>query len=161
MSGTLTTVKENIVQRMSWAEPKKYHFSTGFYKHRRREQAILVHNVLMWKPGALGISHLNTFFDMASAFPSLTREVIDWEVDEIMQEDDAKPMNSRHRMAVVEVSNVSGESLALKPGTGGMQGDGPMAGEFSSVCGPRVEQQTGLRREKLGRGFVTADPLTG
>ena len=41
-----------------------------------------------------------------------------------------------------------------------MQGDGPMAREFSCGDDPRVEEWFGRRHEKPGGQFVASDPLT-
>ena len=59
------------------ARPAATDFSYGFLKYRRREQAILVQNIMTWRLRSSKYSHITSFHDVANAFPSISTQTLD------------------------------------------------------------------------------------
>ena len=59
------------------ARPPRLNYAYGFYRGRRREQAILILHTTRWKLRQMGLGHNTTFHDVANAFPSTAHDALD------------------------------------------------------------------------------------
>eukprot|EP00972_Heterocapsa_arctica_P106804 15733273-Heterocapsa_arctica.AAC.1 len=62
--------------------------SFGFIADRRREEAQLIIQVACWRLHQIGYSPVSIFYDIANAFPSMTRSELDRVVVSVARSDD-------------------------------------------------------------------------
>ncbi|CAE8618429.1 unnamed protein product [Polarella glacialis] len=118
--------------------------------------------LLCWRLENAKINHIQCFFDIKNAFPSVSRASIDHMLTQQFDEPDNAFLHQHHAAAVMNVTDDQGDSALLKVGSGSMQGDSIAGAIFGQVLGPYMTE--GLRRI---RGcdhhwpFETDDFLTG
>ncbi|MCP4923610.1 MAG: hypothetical protein GY915_06220, partial [bacterium] len=143
---------------MLWkrANTTKRHYAFGFTKGRRREQAILAANTIKWRLRVLGRDHAQSMHDVANAFPSLSHKALYIMIDEKVHIDDRRFIKARHKKCVMKITTTGQEALYLRPGQGGLQGDGAMAPEFGQVYEAHITQWM----DNANNPILATDPLT-
>ncbi len=124
--------------------------SYGYTKHRRREQALLVQNVVAWKlrqafleaddPTCQAYNYTNTLRDVSNAFPSPDHDEMDKMVDELADGKLAQLLKLRYRQSWMVISTLKGERVIYQPKTGGLQGDCIMPEMFAALYEPVIDE---------------------
>ncbi|CAE8603841.1 unnamed protein product [Polarella glacialis] len=143
---------------------KHSHNSYGFIPHRRREQAVVQVQCLLWKLRRAGINALTSFFDVTNAFPSPDFHSLDRAISrKRFCKADGNLLSQRHRAAHFVLHDHTGAEALVKSGCGDMQGDSVAPEKFTLVYEPLVsswQQRTRTASEKSG--ILTAtDPVSG
>jgi hypothetical protein len=125
---------------------QKKHFTYGYTKHRRREQAVIIQSQLSWKLRKLGKNHTTTMRNIANAFPSVNHESLGEMLDSSVEPRTASFLKSRHEHSYMILQTNAGDATILKPKWGGLQGDAAMAQEFSATYDALMENW--LRKKK-------------
>ncbi len=147
----------------------------GFYKDRRREQAILVHHAVRGKIRQHVIdlsqrekpkwSFVSTLRDISNAFHSLSHQSMDNTL-KIHDEKDSE-INRKHKLLLrhryvhmnASISTKQGEGVLLRPHCGGAQGDVGMPTIIRRTYELVLEEWTIQKKEVLP-AIMGKDPLT-
>ena len=109
------------------------HNSYGFYKERRREQAIVVQNAVTWKLRHIGLGHCCVYHDVSNAFPSPFDGTFNDTMQRVGHEDDVHLLQYRYSNSRLRIDTGAQGSVLVHPGSGGMQGDVSMAQIFRTM----------------------------
>ena len=152
-----------------------HQFGYGFYKNRRREQAILVHHAVTGRirQHVLELSQkekpkwsfVSTLRDISNAFPSLSHQTMD-DTLKVHEAGDTED-NRKHKLLLrhryvhmhVSISTKQGEGVLLRPHCGGAQGDVGMPTIFRRTYEPILEDWMTQKRGVLP-AIMAKDPLT-
>ena len=145
-------------------------FGYGFYEHRRREQAILVHHAVAGRLKLAAsasdprerhrFSFVTTLRDISNAFPSLSHDDLASTINSTTDPWIATQLRARHEKLHVRVTTKQGEQLIYNPRQGGAQGDRVMPVQFRRAYEKRLAQWIQDKREDLTGGVLAVDPLT-
>ncbi|CAE8709794.1 unnamed protein product [Polarella glacialis] len=127
-------------------EHDRWDFSVGGVSHRRRELALAQHMLLCWRLEYAKVNHIQCFYDIKNAFPSVSRDSIDEMLTCQFDEPERELLHQHHTDAVMNVTDGEGGSALLKIGSGSMQGDSIGGAIFGQVLGPYMTE--GMRRIK-------------
>ncbi len=152
-----------------------YYFGYGFYKNRRREQAILVHHAVTGRirTHVLDLnqrektkwSFITTLRDITNAFPSLSHESMDDTLklkkvdDTVVQRKPKLLLKHRYTHMNVSIATKQGEGILMRPKGGGAQGDTSMPVIFRRTYEPVLEKWIHLKKETLP-SITGEDPVT-
>ena len=148
----------------------KRDFGYGFYQHRRREQAILVNHAVTGRlvqaardavrAGKNDFSFVITLRDISNAFPSLSHDCMRQVLEAHNDEWTAAQLRARHEQLEFRITTKQGESIILKNGCGGAQGDKVMPVQFRRVYEGLLEEWVDTKEQELDTGVKAKDPLT-
>lgn len=146
----------------SRASPQSYrHYAAGYYTGKSRISAIVQKHVLSHRLDRCHLRHVESFFDVANAFPSPTHDALDRAIHAAAQAVDAPLLCQRHREAVVHII-APDRSVDVKCNSGALQGDGPAGPIFLEVYHPALdvwlEHVHTLPQQML---FMVSDPVFG
>ncbi|CAE8639827.1 unnamed protein product, partial [Polarella glacialis] len=127
-------------------EHDRWDFSVGGVSHRRRELALAQHMLLCWRLEYAKVNHIQCFYDIKNAVPSVSRDSIDEMLTRQFDEPERELLHQHHTDAVMNVMDGDGGSALLKIGSGSMQGDSIGGAIFGQVLGPYMTE--GMRRIK-------------
>ena len=119
---------------------ERRHGSYGFYKGRRREQAILVQNVLTWKLRTLKAGYVIALHDVSNAFPSPSHDCLDETIRDVAHADNVLLLQYRYSNSRLRLDAGRQGTLLVAPGSGGMQGDTSMAQIFRTMFDRGVDE---------------------
>ena len=98
-----------------------HYFGYGFYRHRRREQAILVHNAVAGRlrKAAAGAplarrhmySFITTLRDISNAFPSTSHASLNASIAKSMDPWTALQLRGRHEQLHVRITTLAGKGV--------------------------------------------------
>ncbi|CAE8582841.1 unnamed protein product [Polarella glacialis] len=125
---------------------RRWDFSVGGVSHRRRELALAQQMLLCWRLEHAKVNHIQCFFDIKNAFPSLSRNSIDRMLSLQFDEPENALLHQHHTEAVMNVTDGEGGSTLLKIRSGSTQGDSIGGAIFGQVLGPYMSE--GMRRIK-------------
>jgi hypothetical protein len=143
------------------ASPPRLNFAYGFYKGRRREQAILVLHTTRWKLRQMGLGHTTTFHDVANAFPSTAYRALGKMVDECAHPGDRSLLKCRYGHTNVIIRGHGDKELVIRPRCGGLQGDACMAPMFSATYDTGMKAWEEQCRHNVQDGLWACDPISG
>ena len=149
---------------------EKFDFAYGYYGHRRREQALLVHHAVVWRlmeasretagAGKNNYSFVATLRDISNAFPSMSHESMDKRMKNLADPKPARFLATRHGNMHVQVNTKTGGDLVVKPGAGGAQGDGVMPTVFRRTYELELEDRMEDKKGDLESEVRAQDPVT-
>ena len=109
----------------------KTYFGYGFYEHRRREQAILVHHAVAGRLRQAArcadfkdknrFSHISNLRDIANAFPSVDQDELGRTIMVATDAWTGCQLKARHELMHVMVRTRQGDGLVFAPRTGGVR----------------------------------------
>ena len=140
----------------------KKHFSRGFTRRRRREDAIMQMKCLACRLRTAKRSHLLKSYDCSNAFPSLEDNKMDKKIEEGFEEEQERElMKSRHRLSVWEVFGLNEYKFLLCAGCGGMAGDACMPDQFVQIYDEKLEGWQHDTRTNDTRRMSVHEEVTG
>ena len=127
----------------SQASPKSYrHYAAGYYNGKSRISAIMQRCVVSHRLDACKIWHVESFFDVANAFPSPSHVALDAAIQAAARPVDVQLLCQRHRKSVVHI-DAPDRPVDIKCNSGAMQGDGPAGPIFLEVYHPALDEWLG------------------
>ena len=127
----------------SQASPKSYrHYAAGYYNGKSRISAIMQRSVVSHRLDACKIWHVESFFDVANAFPSPSHVALDAAIQAAARPVDVQLLCQRHRKSVVHI-DAPDRPVDIKCNSGAMQGDGPAGPIFLEVYHPALDEWLG------------------
>ena len=136
--------------------PRTWHFAAGFTKHRRREQGIVQARVVQYRLTKRGRGFISSSYDVANAFPSISHSELDRVIEDKYGAEpgpDAELLKARCRQAYMHIRTEDGGEILGALGTGGMQGDCVMPGQFVEDTARASKAGHGTRSKKAGRAW--------
>ena len=97
-----------------------YNFSYGFYRNRRREQAILIQNCVRWRLRNLQdqqndknksrFNHTSTLRDISNAFPSMAHKALNRRINQMTKDEEiVKTLRHRYTQSYIIIRDTKGD----------------------------------------------------
>jgi hypothetical protein len=144
--------------------PRTWHFEAGFTKHSRREQGLVQARVVQYKITKRGRGFISSSYDVANAFPSISHSELDRVIEDKYGAEpgpNAELLKTKYRQAYTHIRTEDGGEILGALGTGGMQGDCVMPGQFVEGYSEGIESWARDTEQRGRKSLVAREPLSG
>eukprot|EP00438_Fugacium_kawagutii_P013560 Skav234764 [mRNA] locus=scaffold2396:8425:10814:- [translate_table: standard] len=136
-------------------------WAAGYTKHKSRVTPILQRRVVKHRLCAAGISHCDSFYDAANAFPSVLQQVCNFAIDNTCRQVDSALLKDRNNLAVLRIC-ASDDIVFDKNGSGSLQGDTHAGEQFLEQYHPALDNFVQAMDLQFPTSSLSAvDPLRG